>query len=53
VEVCAGLGIKTIAEFVPDQQTMDILRDLGVDYAQGYHLGRPEPVSSLRVPRDG
>jgi len=49
VEVCAGLGIKTIAEFVSDQQTMDLVTDLGVDYAQGYHLGRPEPVSSLRT----
>jgi len=51
VEVCSGLGIKTIAEFVSDQQTMDLVHDLGVDYAQGYHLGKPEPVSSLR-PKD-
>ncbi|MGA8218918.1 MAG: EAL domain-containing protein [Solirubrobacterales bacterium] len=48
VEVCEGLGIKTIAEFVTDQQTMDMARDLGVDFAQGYHLGKPEPVSALR-----
>jgi diguanylate cyclase (GGDEF)-like protein/PAS domain S-box-containing protein len=49
IEVCQGLGIKTIAEFVGDQRTMDMVRDLGVDFAQGYHLGRPEPVSSLRT----
>jgi diguanylate cyclase (GGDEF)-like protein/PAS domain S-box-containing protein len=48
VQVCTSLGIKTIAEFVEDQRTMDILRDLGVDFAQGYHLGKPEPVSALR-----
>lgn len=48
VEVCEGLGIKTIAEFVTDQQTMDMARDLGVDFAQGYHPGKPEPVSALR-----
>lgn len=48
VEVCAGLDIKTIAEFVTDQQTMDMVRDLGVDFAQGYHLGKPKPVSALR-----
>jgi diguanylate cyclase (GGDEF)-like protein/PAS domain S-box-containing protein len=48
VEVCEGLGIKTIAEFVTDQQTMDMVRDLGVDFAQGYHLGKPTPVSALR-----
>jgi EAL domain-containing protein (putative c-di-GMP-specific phosphodiesterase class I) len=27
---------------------MDVVRDLGVDFAQGYHLGKPEPVSALR-----
>jgi diguanylate cyclase (GGDEF)-like protein/PAS domain S-box-containing protein len=48
VEVCEGLGIKTIAEFVTDQPTMDMVRDLGVDFAQGYHLGMPAPVSALR-----
>jgi diguanylate cyclase (GGDEF)-like protein/PAS domain S-box-containing protein len=48
VEVCEGLGIKTIAEFVSDEQTMEMVRDLGVDFAQGYHLGKPEPVSALR-----
>jgi diguanylate cyclase (GGDEF)-like protein/PAS domain S-box-containing protein len=48
VDVCRGLGIKTVAEFVGDQETMDLIRDLGVDFAQGYHIGRPEPVSALR-----
>jgi diguanylate cyclase (GGDEF)-like protein len=48
VEVCGGLGIKTIAEFVGDQRTMDMVRDLGVDFAQGYHLGKPTSVSELR-----
>jgi EAL domain-containing protein (putative c-di-GMP-specific phosphodiesterase class I) len=48
VDVCEGLGIKTIAEFVTDQPTMDLVRDLGVDFAQGYHLGKPAPVSELR-----
>jgi EAL domain-containing protein (putative c-di-GMP-specific phosphodiesterase class I) len=49
VDVCEGLEIKTIAEFVGDQQTMDMVRELGVDFAQGYHLGKPEPTSSLRA----
>jgi diguanylate cyclase (GGDEF)-like protein/PAS domain S-box-containing protein len=48
VDVCEGLGVKTVAEFVTDQQTMEMVRDLGVDFAQGYHLGKPEPVSALR-----
>ncbi len=48
VEVCEGLGIKTVAEFVADQETLDIVRELGVDFAQGYLFGKPEPVSALR-----
>jgi diguanylate cyclase (GGDEF)-like protein/PAS domain S-box-containing protein len=48
VEACGGLGIKTVAEFVGDQETMDQVRKLGVDYAQGYLLGKPEPVANLR-----
>jgi diguanylate cyclase (GGDEF)-like protein/PAS domain S-box-containing protein len=53
VEVCKGLAIKTVAEFVGDQRTMDTVRDLGVDFAQGYHLGKPEPVAALRTPTGG
>lgn len=37
-------GIKTIAEGVENQRTLDHIRKLGVDYFQGYHLGRPAPV---------
>jgi diguanylate cyclase (GGDEF)-like protein/PAS domain S-box-containing protein len=51
VEVCRGLDIKTVAEFVTDERTMDLVRELGVDFAQGYHIGKPEPVSSLRSPK--
>ncbi|MGH2955586.1 MAG: putative bifunctional diguanylate cyclase/phosphodiesterase [Solirubrobacterales bacterium] len=50
VDVCRGLGIKTIAEFVGSEETMAVLRQLGVDYAQGYHLGKPRPVAELRRP---
>jgi EAL domain-containing protein (putative c-di-GMP-specific phosphodiesterase class I) len=49
VDVCEGLDIRTVAEFVADQRTMDLVREAGVDFAQGYHIGKPEPVSSLRV----
>lgn len=38
-------GLKTVAEFVEDQLTADTLIELGVDYAQGYHFGRPESWS--------
>jgi diguanylate cyclase (GGDEF)-like protein len=41
VRIAKELGKQTIAEFVEDEETLAILRDLGVNYAQGYHIGRP------------
>jgi diguanylate cyclase (GGDEF)-like protein len=41
VQIARGLGKSTIAEFVQDEQTAEMLREYGVDMAQGYHLGRP------------
>lgn len=38
------MGKQTIAEFVENQETMDCLRAIGVDFAQGLGVGRPEPV---------
>jgi EAL domain-containing protein (putative c-di-GMP-specific phosphodiesterase class I) len=38
-----GLGIQTIAEFVDSDETVQILKAIGVDYAQGYHVGKPSP----------
>ncbi len=47
VHVSRGLGIKTIAEFVGDEETVELVREYGVDLVQGYHTGRPAPVSEL------
>jgi EAL domain-containing protein (putative c-di-GMP-specific phosphodiesterase class I) len=41
VGVARGMGKQTIAEYVGDQPTMGLLRDYGVDYAQGFEVGRP------------
>ncbi len=38
------LGVKTIAEFVEDQATLDALQRMGVDYAQGFFLDKPKPL---------
>ncbi|MCU7798139.1 MAG: EAL domain-containing protein [Candidatus Thiodiazotropha sp. (ex Myrtea spinifera)] len=40
-EMATALGKETIAEFVEDEPTLRLLSDLGVNYAQGYHIGRP------------
>jgi EAL domain-containing protein (putative c-di-GMP-specific phosphodiesterase class I) len=37
------LGIQTIAEFVEQEDVLDQVRGLGIDYAQGFLLGRPAP----------
>jgi EAL domain-containing protein (putative c-di-GMP-specific phosphodiesterase class I) len=44
VDVARNFGIETIAEGVESQATLELLRTLGVDYAQGYLLGRPAPI---------
>lgn len=38
-------GLKVVAEGVEDAETLAKLRALGCDYAQGYHLGTPEPAA--------
>ena len=43
VDVAKGMEIKTIAEFVENEETIPILKEYGVDYAQGYFIGRPSP----------
>ena len=47
VQIARGLGKRTIAEFVEDEATKTMLRDYGVDMAQGYHLGRPTDAADL------
>ncbi|RUM89246.1 MAG: hypothetical protein DSZ24_01690 [Thermodesulfatator sp.] len=37
------VGVSIVAEFVESEELLEELRRLGVDYAQGYHLGRPLP----------
>jgi PAS domain S-box-containing protein len=41
VNLAQGFGCQTVAEGVEDGETLALLRDFGVDFAQGYHLGRP------------
>ena len=45
VDIARGMGKKTIAEHVGDAHTAELLRRMGVDHGQGYHLGRPAPLA--------
>lgn len=52
VAVARGTGKRTVAEYVGDEETLELLRDLGVDAAQGFYIGRPMPLDAqLSAPR--
>lgn len=47
-EVGHSLGIRTIAEFVENDDILEVLGSLGVDFAQGYGIARPQPLHQLK-----
>ena len=47
------MGKKTIAEFVENDAILERLRELGVDYAQGYGIGRPRPIEKMAKSKIG
>ena len=47
VDIARGMGKRTIAEYVGDQETFELLRRYGVDYAQGFYVARPKPLAGL------
>jgi diguanylate cyclase (GGDEF)-like protein/PAS domain S-box-containing protein len=47
VELSQRLGKATIAEFVENARTLELLRDFGIDYVQGYHIGMPRPINEI------
>lgn len=47
VGIAQGMGKKTVAVFVADAASVCILRDSGVHYAQGYHIGVPRPIAEV------
>jgi len=46
VDLAKKLHILTIAEFVSSEGILDVIKTLGVDYAQGFYLGKPEPIEN-------
>ena len=47
MDIARGLGKRTIAEFVEDAETLELLRGMGVDFAQGFHIAKPAPLPLL------
>jgi predicted signal transduction protein with EAL and GGDEF domain len=46
-QVARGMGMETVAEYVGDDATVGLLREMDVDFAQGFHTGVPRPVAEL------
>lgn len=46
VNLARRFQVLTVAEGVEDLETLELLREFGVDQAQGYHLGRPAPIQT-------
>ena len=46
-EIARVMKIETVAEYVQDEETVAVLREIGVDWAQGYHLGEPVRLTEL------
>jgi Amt family ammonium transporter len=44
------MGIQTIAEWVEDDATLALMRQIGVDYVQGFAVARPQPLQELVAP---
>ena len=47
VHVAKVMGKSTVAEFVENDEILPALRDIGVDYAQGYAIGKPSPFKDM------
>ena len=47
IDLCARLGIQCVAEGIEDAETLNLLRDMGCDLAQGFLLGRPAPADQI------
>jgi PAS domain S-box-containing protein len=52
VALARGFSLKTVGEGVEDARTLELLVELGVDFAQGYYIGRPAAVDEVGPSRD-
>lgn len=52
VNLAHGLGKQTVAEWIEDEETVQMLLREGIDFGQGYHLGKPRPLRELLAELD-
>jgi EAL domain-containing protein (putative c-di-GMP-specific phosphodiesterase class I) len=46
-EIAHVMNIETVAEYVQDEETVIALREIGIDWAQGFHIGKPVRLTEL------
>ncbi|MDI1278403.1 MULTISPECIES: bifunctional diguanylate cyclase/phosphodiesterase [Methylobacter] len=51
--LCQDIDILTVAEFVENQEIWEALKDMGINYAQGYHIGMPLPEMKQTLKKSG
>ena len=49
-EIAKFMGRLTVAEFVENEETLAVLRRLGVDYGQGFGIEKPKPIDEILCP---
>ncbi len=47
IQVIQALGKKAVAEYVENEEILEILKSMGIDFVQGYHIGHPIPVEKI------
>ena len=50
VRLARAFNVRTVAEGIEDDATLECVRAAGVDFGQGFYLGRPAPIGSLPGP---
>jgi diguanylate cyclase (GGDEF)-like protein len=48
-EIAHSLGLKTIAEYVENSEINEVIKEIGVDYGQGYFIHKPMPLLDLKI----
>jgi EAL domain-containing protein (putative c-di-GMP-specific phosphodiesterase class I) len=46
-QLAQALGVETIAEFVENEYVFEALKEIGVNYGQGYYFGKPAPIFKM------
>jgi EAL domain-containing protein (putative c-di-GMP-specific phosphodiesterase class I) len=47
--VTQKIGIRTIAELAENEETIEKLKEIGIDYAQGFEISRPLPLDDIKL----